>query len=97
MISQGLLAEVRGLVEMGYDPDLPALSGFGYRQLIQHLNGALSLDDAIAETKQETRRFVRRQYAWFPLADPNILWLEAGDAAQAAAETAVSEFLASNS
>ena len=97
MMSQGLLEEVRRLVDMGYDPDLPALSGFGYRQLIQYLHGSLSLDDAVAETKKETRRFVRRQYAWFPLDDPNILWLEAGDQALLNAEKAVAEFLMPNS
>ena len=96
MMADGFLDEVRRLAAMGYDPDLPALSGFGYRQLIQHLNGALSLADAVAETKKETRRFVRRQYAWFPLADPNILWLEAGEGAYRAAEKAVAEFLAAD-
>jgi tRNA dimethylallyltransferase len=93
MMSQGFLEEVRRLVEMGYDPNLPALSGFGYRQLIQYLNGSLALDAAVVETKKETRRFVRRQYAWFPLGDPSILWLEAGDHAQAAAEKAVADFM----
>jgi tRNA dimethylallyltransferase len=96
MMAQGMLAEVRRLMEMGYDPDLPALSGFGYRQLIHYLRGSLSLDDAVTEAKKETRRFVRRQYAWFPLGDPNILWLEAGDQALLEAEKAVAEFVRSN-
>ena len=97
MMSQGLLEEVRRLVDLGYEPDLPALSGFGYRQLIRHLRGSLSLDDAVAETKTETRRFVRRQYAWFPLGDPSILWLEAGDQALSEAGKAVAQFVAPNS
>jgi tRNA dimethylallyltransferase len=96
MMAQGLLDEVRRLVDMGYNPDLPALSGFGYRQLIQHVLGGISLADAIAETKKESRRFVRRQYAWFPLADPNILWLHAGDGALPQASEAVGEFVLRN-
>ena len=97
MMSQGLLEEVRRLVDMGYDGDLPALSGFGYRQLIQYLHGSMLLDEAVAEIKKETRRFVRRQYAWFPLDDPNIRWLDAGDQALFNAEKAVAEFLMPNS
>jgi tRNA dimethylallyltransferase len=93
MMSQGFLEEVRRLVDIGYDPDLPALSGFGYRQLIQHVLGRMTLADAVAETKKETRRFVRRQYAWFPLDDPNILWLNGGDGAVAQASQAVEEFV----
>jgi tRNA dimethylallyltransferase len=93
MMAQGLLDEVRRLVDMGYDPDLPALSGFGYRQLIRHVLGGISLTDAIEETKKESRRFVRRQYAWFPLADQNILWLHAGNGAVTQASEAVEEFV----
>jgi tRNA dimethylallyltransferase len=94
MMAHGLLDEVRHLLAMGYDADLPSLSGFGYRQLIQHLRGELTLEQAVVETKKETRRFVRRQYAWFPLDDPNILWLDADGDPFVRACAALEEFCA---
>ena len=54
------------------------LAGFGYRQIVRHLRGEYTLAEAVAETKKLTRRFVHRQYAWFPLADSGILWLSVG-------------------
>lgn len=87
MVAEGLVDEVRRILDAGFDPQLPALSGFGYRQVIQHLRGECSLAEAIEETKKLTRRFVHRQYAWFPLNDPSTLWLEAGaNALERAAE-----------
>ena len=93
MIAQGLVEEVRHLLALGYSADLPALSGFGYRQIIRHLRGQCSLAEAVEDTKKESRRFVHRQYAWFPLDDPNILWLEAGEAAFGGARHALSSIV----
>ncbi len=93
MMRDGLLDEVRDLLARGYDENLPALSGFGYRQLIQHLHGARSLEDVVSETKKETRRFVRRQYAWFALDDPQILWLDADEHAAERASEALEQFI----
>jgi tRNA dimethylallyltransferase len=76
MIAQGLVEEVRGLLDAGYSPELPALSGVGYRQVIQHLRGAISLEDAIALIKRQTRRLVRQQGTWFRLDDPHIRWFD---------------------
>ena len=47
MIENGLLDEVRGLIERGYSPKLPAMSGLGYRQLAAHLKGEMSLEEAL--------------------------------------------------
>jgi tRNA dimethylallyltransferase len=76
MIERGLLAEVEQLVEAGYGWELPAMSGLGYRQIGQYLRGEVSLDQAVALIKKETRRFVRQQYNWFRLDDPRIYWFE---------------------
>jgi tRNA dimethylallyltransferase len=76
MLDQGLLAEVMGLVARGYELDLPAMSGLGYRQIGQHLAGEISLDEAVHLVKKETRRFVRQQYNWFRLDDPAIRWFD---------------------
>ncbi len=43
MLQRGLLEEVRGLMDAGYTPQLPALTGLGYRQMIHYLQGELEL------------------------------------------------------
>ena len=76
MMARGLLAEVESLLVAGFGPELPALTGLGYRQVIQHLHGELSLEEAVEEIKRQTRRFVRQQYTWFRLDDPRIRWFD---------------------
>ncbi len=76
MLTEGLLAEVRALVERGYGLNLPAMSGLGYRQIGLHLAGQISLDEAVQLIKKETRRFIRQQYNWFRLDDPAIHWFD---------------------
>jgi tRNA dimethylallyltransferase len=74
MVTSGLVDEVRWLLEKGYNPGLPSLSAIGYRELIAHLRGEMSLDEAIRLIKRQTRIYVRRQSNWFKLSDPNIHW-----------------------
>ena len=88
MVDAGLEDEVRGLLEHGYHPDLPAMSGIGYRQICQHLAGELDLATAIEHIKTETHRFVRHQNNWFKPSDPRIHWL-AFDANPLAAASAL--------
>src|SRR5947209_13584632 len=77
-IRAGLAEETRLLLHMGYDPDLPALQGFGYREMVQYLQGELPLDVAVARYKMATHQYVRRQLTWFR-ADERIHWLQVGD------------------
>jgi tRNA dimethylallyltransferase len=77
MLAQGLVAEVRGLVERGYRFDLPSMSALGYAEIGQYLQGEISLEEAIALIKRHTRRFVRQQFNWFRLSDPDIHWYSA--------------------
>jgi len=74
MITQGLVEEVKRLVNMGYDLNLPAMSGIGYKQIGLYLKGELTLGAAIQQIKSETHRFVRHQYNWFRLKDDRIQW-----------------------
>jgi tRNA dimethylallyltransferase len=76
MMAQGLVQEVQALLEAGYSPELPALTGLGYRQIIGYLSGEMTLQEAIAEIKRQTRRFVRQQGTWFRLDDPRIRWFD---------------------
>jgi tRNA dimethylallyltransferase len=76
MIEQGLVAEVRDLMERGYGLDLPSMSGLGYRQIGGFLRGEAELSAAVQQTKFETHRFARHQYAWFKLGDERIRWFD---------------------
>ncbi|GAI11878.1 unnamed protein product, partial [marine sediment metagenome] len=76
MIKQGLVAEVEKLMNMGYDFNMPAMSGIGYKQIGMFLNGELTLAAAIQQIKFETHRFVRHQYNWFRLKDERIQWFD---------------------
>jgi len=73
MIRAGLLDEVRGLMERGYELDLKPLRSVGYRQMGEVIEGTKKLPDAVEEMKQETRRLAKRQLTWFR-SDPEIRW-----------------------
>jgi tRNA dimethylallyltransferase len=76
MMEEGLVEEVRGLVEQGYGYDLPSMSGLGYQQIGLYLRGQVSLEEAVQLIKRHTRRFVRQQYNWFRLDDEAIRWFD---------------------
>jgi len=76
MLESGLVAEVKNLLERGFPPDIPVFSAIGYRQIIAHLQGSLSLSEAEMEIKRATRVLVRRQANWFKVNDPGIHWVE---------------------
>ena len=64
MIGQGALEEVRALLALGLDPSLPAMRAHGVRELGAYLAGEISLGEAIARAKTETRRYAKRQMTW---------------------------------
>ena len=65
MVEQGALAEVRVLLALGLDPDLPVMKALGVRELAAHAAGSLSLDSAIAAAQRATRAYAKRQRTWF--------------------------------
>jgi tRNA dimethylallyltransferase len=76
MLTAGLIAEVKELLLRGIPPDSPSLSAIGYRQVISHLRGENTLDEAIAQIKRGSRNLVRRQANWFKRQDRTIHWFE---------------------
>jgi tRNA dimethylallyltransferase len=76
MIKQGLVDEVKKLVNKGFNFNLPAMSGIGYKQIGMYLRGELTLPTAVQQIKFETHRFVRQQYTWFRLKDKRIKWFD---------------------
>lgn len=74
MFSEGFVDEIRSLLERGYTPDLKPLQSLGYRQVSDFLMGKIPLNEAIAQTKQQTRHYAKRQLTWFRR-EPVDFWL----------------------
>jgi tRNA dimethylallyltransferase len=93
MLSRGLVTEVEKLLKMGYDLNLPAMSGIGYRQIGQYLKGEMTLPVARQKIKSETHRLVRHQYAWFRLKDERVHWFDIQRREGSEIERAVADFI----
>lgn len=65
MVNDGLLEEVRGLVTHGVDTAAPALRSIGYAELVEYLDGATDMDEAVRLIKRNSRRYAKRQLTWF--------------------------------
>ena len=75
MVEVGLIEEVKGLLDQDYPRNCVAMQSFGYKELIDYLDGTRTFDEAIALLKQNTRQFAKRQLTWF-CNDPRIEWLD---------------------
>jgi tRNA dimethylallyltransferase len=68
MMKSGLLDEVRALDARGnirgLDPALPVMKALGLREMLRHCRGETSLEDAVLEAQQATRRYAKRQMTW---------------------------------
>ena len=65
MINLGLEAEVRHLLEAGYDSKCQSMLGIGYKEFLDYFNGDYSLDEAIRLIKRESRHYAKKQITWF--------------------------------
>ena len=79
MFANGLIDEVKRLLEKGYSPSLPSMSALGYRECVSVVKGLLTEEQAKVEMRRVTRIFVRRQANWFKESDPNIKWFQVKD------------------
>ncbi|MBI5526657.1 MAG: tRNA (adenosine(37)-N6)-dimethylallyltransferase MiaA [Deltaproteobacteria bacterium] len=79
MFEHGLVEEVRGLLSKGHAPTLRAFKAIGYRQAVDVIRGLLTVEQAVELTARDTRRYAKRQETWFR-ADPEVRWVDAGDA-----------------
>lgn len=78
MFDGGLLEEVRGLLEAGLEQSRTARMAIGYREAVSVLRGELTEAEARERTASSTRRFARRQDAWFRK-DPRVVWVAYDD------------------
>lgn len=75
MIEQGLIEEVKGLIEYR---DLQALNSVGYKEVFEYLDGKTTFEEAVEAIKINTRRYAKRQMTWF-CKDKEIQWFNAED------------------
>lgn len=75
MFQKGLVDEVKGLVEKGYDKNAVAMQGLGYKEVLSYLRGECTLDEARYILKRDTRHYAKRQLTWFRRIE-GIEWLD---------------------
>jgi len=81
MLDEGLEAEVRRLLDMGFAPDLKAMQSIGYRHMAAYINGRVGREEMVETLKRDTRRYAKRQFTWFR-ADKEIHWFQLEDTAR---------------
>ncbi len=74
MVEAGLVQEVKGLLDRGYDRNLVSMQGLGYKEIVAYLQGELTLDEAVDILKRDTRRFAKRQLTWFRR-EKDVVWV----------------------
>ena len=65
MLEQGLLTEIRGLLDAGVPEQCTAMQAIGYKEFLPVLKGEGDLASAVESVKQESRRYAKRQLTWF--------------------------------
>ena len=77
MFEQGLADEVRALLDAGVPETATAMQAIGYKEGVRALEGEISMDEALAQVQQSSRRYAKRQLTWFRR-NPDVRWLDAG-------------------
>ncbi len=80
MIKAGALDEVASLAARNLDSLLPAMKAHGVPALIRHLKGEITLDEAAAIGRADTRHYAKRQFTWFRHQLPEFQWVRPEDA-----------------
>lgn len=74
-LAHGMIEETRGLLDQGYEPELAAMKGLGYRQVSAYLKGDYDYAEMVRRFKRDTRHYAKRQMTWFRK-EPGIEWIE---------------------
>lgn len=78
LMKQGLLEEVRSLMDMGLTEEHISMKGIGYKELIAFCQGTCTLQDAVQKIQQNTRNYAKRQLTWFRRYD-KMIWFHLSD------------------
>ena len=79
MIQNGLIDEVKNILNNGFSKNLNSLNTVGYKEIIQFLDGEISLERAVELIKRNTRHYAKRQMTWFRK-DKRIHWFDISNA-----------------
>ena len=74
MIENGLIEEVNKLRDLGCRRGQTSMQGLGYKEILDYLEGRVSLDEAVYILKRDTRHFAKRQLTWFKR-ERDVRWL----------------------
>ena len=75
MLKDGLVEEVTRLKGMGYTRDMVSMQGLGYKEMLDYLDGRISLEEAVEIIKRDTRHFAKRQITWFKR-EKDVCWID---------------------
>ena len=78
MLEEGLVEEVRALLQSGVPKTATSLQAIGYKELIAALEGRCTMAEAVETIQRESRRYAKRQLTWFRR-NPEIHWIRQGD------------------
>ena len=78
MMEAGLVEEVKKLLDMGCTRDMVSMQGLGYKEIIDYLQGNISLEEAVYVIKRDTRHFAKRQLTWFRR-ERDVRWVNKSD------------------
>lgn len=78
MLEEGLVEEVRRLMEQGCQRDMVSMQGLGYKEILDYLAGEITMEEAVRRIKQGTRHFAKRQLTWFRR-ERDVIWLNKPD------------------
>jgi tRNA dimethylallyltransferase len=82
MLQAGALQEVAALAARRLDPLLPAMKAHGVPALIRHLKGEITLEEAAAIGRADTRHYAKRQFTWFRHQLPEFSWVKPEEAGE---------------
>lgn len=74
MMREGLVSEVEALRNRGFHKNMVSMQGIGYKEILQYLEGEVTLEKAVSQIKLNTRHFAKRQLTWFRR-EKDVVWL----------------------
>ncbi len=75
MLEQGLVDEVKALMERGVGRDRVSMQGLGYKEIAAFLDNEISFEEAVYILKRDTRHFAKRQITWLKR-EPDVIWFD---------------------
>lgn len=78
MVEEGLVDEVKSLKAEGLNSNMVSMQGLGYKEILDYLEGKITLDEALYIIKKNTRHFAKRQITWFKR-ERDVIWIDKQD------------------